>query len=158
MRRTDLLKASLALAAGAALTLATTPASAAQAAASHPSTSASGGSCTGFNNTAVAIPDNGPIVTSTITIAGCSRAPSPTSRVSVNITHRHGGDLAINLVAPDGSVYHLKSSTPRSSSTDVITWYSTNLSSEAPNGVWTLQVRDEFATNTGTLNNWGLSL
>src|SRR5690606_20571736 len=54
-------------------------------------------SCTGTNDTDVAIPDAGSAVSSPITITGCDRAASATSTVAVNIVHTYRGDLVIDL-------------------------------------------------------------
>jgi subtilisin family serine protease len=112
----------------------------------------------GTNGTDVAIPDNGATVSSTITIAGCTGKASATSTVSVDIFHLNRGDLAITLVAPDGSTYTLKR---RSNDTgdDIHAVYTVNLSSETANGTWTLRVRDRRSNGIGgTLDSWTLSL
>lgn len=116
-----------------------------------------GGSCSGTNGTAVSIPDNGAAVTSTITISGCGRAASSSSKVAVNITHTYRGDLVIDLVAPDGSSYRLKSSNSDSTN-DVITTYTANVSSEAGDGAWKLKVQDVEFLDTGKINTWTLTL
>ncbi|MFE0778216.1 M28 family peptidase, partial [Streptomyces sp. NPDC058861] len=61
-----------------------------------------------FENTAdVSIPDNGAAVTSTVNVTGITgNAPSNLS-VGVDIVHTYKGDLIVDLVAPDGSVYNL---------------------------------------------------
>jgi Zn-dependent metalloprotease len=116
-----------------------------------------GGNCSGANGTAVSIPDNGAAVTSTITISGCGRAASSASKVAVNITHTYRGDLVIDLVAPDGSSYRLKSSSSDSAN-DIVTTYTANVSSEAGDGAWKLKVQDVAALDTGKINSWTLTL
>ncbi|MFC8461268.1 M28 family peptidase, partial [Streptomyces sp. NPDC057242] len=61
-----------------------------------------------FENTAdVAVPDNGAAVTSTVNVTGITgNAPGDLS-VGVDIVHTYKGDLIVDLVAPDGSVYNL---------------------------------------------------
>jgi Zn-dependent metalloprotease len=117
-----------------------------------------GGSCTGTNGTDVSIPDAGTAVTSTITISGCARSASSTSTVAVNIVHTYRGDLLIDLVAPDGSSYRLKNSSTSDSADNVNTTYTANLSSEAANGAWKLQVRDTYRADIGSINTWTLTL
>ncbi|GAA1645801.1 M4 family metallopeptidase [Actinoplanes couchii] len=116
-----------------------------------------GGSCSGTNATDVTISDNA-TVNSPITISGCSRAASATSTVEIHIVHTYIGDLVVSLVAPDGSVYQLRSRT--GGSTDNIdTTYTVNLSSEtAPNGTWNLRVQDAASSDTGYINSWTLTL
>ncbi|WP_213455705.1 S8 family peptidase [Rhizomonospora bruguierae] len=113
--------------------------------------------CTGTNATGVAIPDAGAAVTSAITISGCGRAASATSTVAVNIRHTYRGDLVINLLAPDGSSYRLKNSNLSDSASNVNTTYPVNLSSEAADGTWRLQVQDVYRVYTGTLDSWTLT-
>jgi Zn-dependent metalloprotease len=121
-------------------------------------TGGTGGSCTGTNGTDVSIPDAGAAVTSTITISGCGRAPSTTSTVAVNIVHTYRGDLVIDLIAPDGSAYRLKNSSAFDSADNVNTTYTANLSGEAADGAWKLQVRDVYRVDTGYINTWTLTL
>ncbi|MET8150986.1 M4 family metallopeptidase [Actinoplanes sp. NPDC049668] len=116
------------------------------------------GSCAGTNGTDVSIPDAGTAVTSTITISGCGRNASSTSSVAVNIVHTYRGDLVVDLVAPDGTAYRLKNSSSSDSADNVNTTYTTNLSSEAGDGAWKLQVRDVYSVDTGYINTWTLTL
>jgi Zn-dependent metalloprotease len=121
-------------------------------------TGGTGGGCSGSNGTDVAVPDAGAAVFSNITIAGCSRAPSASSSVAVNIVHTFRGDLVVDLVAPDGSTYRLKNSSTTDSADNVNTTYSVNLSGEAANGTWRLKVQDIFSQDTGFINTWTLTL
>ncbi|GAA1595967.1 S8 family peptidase [Actinoplanes couchii] len=114
--------------------------------------------CTGTNSTAVAIPDAGSAVTSSIAISGCGRSASSTSTIAVNISHTYRGDLTIALVAPDGTSYSLKSSSSSDSTDDVNTTYTANLSSEAADGTWQLKVQDVYSSDTGTINSWTLTV
>ncbi len=123
-----------------------------------PTTPPGGGSCTGTNGTDVSIPDAGPAVTSTITIAGCSRAPSATSKVEVHIVHTYRGDLVINLLAPNGTSYRLKNSSGSDGTDNVDATYTVNVSSQTANGAWKLQVQDVFSQDSGYLNTWTLTL
>jgi subtilisin-like proprotein convertase family protein len=106
----------------------------------------------------VSIPDAGTAVTSTITIAGCARSASSASTVAVTIVHTYRGDLVVDLVAPDGTAYRLKNSSSTDSADNIATTYTANLSSEAANGAWKLQVRDVYSADTGYLNTWTLTL
>jgi Zn-dependent metalloprotease len=121
-------------------------------------TGGTGGSCTGTNGTDVSIPDAGAAVTSTITISGCGRAPSTSSKIAVNIVHTYRGDLVIDLIAPDGSSFRLKNSSGIDSADNVNTTYTANLSGEAADGDWKLQVRDVYRVDTGYINTWTLTL
>ena len=78
--------------------------------------------------------------------------------MAVNIIHTYRGDLVIDLVAPDGSSYQLKNSSSSDSADNVSTTYTANLSSEAANGAWKLQVRDVYSQDTGRIDTWTLTV
>jgi len=111
--------------------------------------------CTGANTTATAIADRA-TVNSTLTLT-CDGAASATSKVSVNITHTYRGDLAIYLIAPDGTSYTLKSAS-YDSVDNVVATYTVDLDAETASGTWTLRVTDVYSGDSGTLNNWSLEL
>ncbi|MFJ8961805.1 S8 family peptidase [Lentzea sp. NPDC102401] len=108
------------------------------------------------NGTDVAIPDN-TTVTSTIVFSGCTGTASATSQVEVHIKHTYKGDLIVDLVAPDGSVYNLHNRAGGSAD-NIDQTFTTNLSSETRNGTWTLRVRDAATADVGTLDTWSLTL
>ncbi|MGC5285791.1 S8 family peptidase [Micromonospora sp. DT231] len=114
--------------------------------------------CTGTNGSDVSIPDAGAAVTSSITISGCGRNASSASTVAVNIVHTYRGDLVIDLLAPDGSAYRLKNSSTSDSADNVNATYSVNVSGEAADGIWRLQVRDTYSADTGYINTWTLTV
>jgi hypothetical protein len=115
-----------------------------------------GGSCSGTNNTDVTIPDN-TTVFSDIVIAGCGGNASTTSTVAVNIMHTYKGDLIVNLVAPDGSLYLLHNRSGGSAD-NIIQTFTVNLSGEAADGTWRLRVQDAASLDTGFINTWTLTL
>jgi len=117
-----------------------------------------GGGGTSFENTTdVSIPDNGAAVTSSITVSGrTGNAPSNLA-VAVDIIHTWRGDLVVDLVAPDGSVYNLKAFSSSDSADNVQTTYTVNASSEVANGTWKLRVQDKAAQDTGYINSWKLT-
>ncbi|MET7972843.1 S8 family serine peptidase [Streptomyces mirabilis] len=123
---------------------------------------ASGGGSTGgttfSNTTALSIPDNGSAVESSIAVSGRTGNAPSTLQVGVDITHTYRGDLVIDLVAPDGSTYRLKSSSTSDSADNVNTTYTVDASSETANGTWKLRVEDVAASDTGKLNSWKLTL
>jgi hypothetical protein len=117
-----------------------------------------GGTCSGTNGQKVSIPDNGPAVTSSITISGCNRNASKTASIAVKITHTYIGDLKIDLVAPDGTVYNLKPKGEGGSSDNINKTYTKDVSAEAANGTWKLRVQDQAWFDTGTIDSWSLTL
>jgi len=109
------------------------------------------------NTTALSIPDAGSVVESSIAVSGVSGNAPSALKVGVDITHTYRGDLVIDLVAPDGSTYRLKSSSGSDSADNVNTTYTVDASSETANGTWKLRVQDVAAADTGTLNGWKLT-
>ncbi|CAL9620301.1 Extracellular basic protease [Streptomyces sp. enrichment culture] len=119
-----------------------------------------GGTSTGStytSTTAVSIPDNGSAVESPITVSGRSGNAPSALQVGVDITHTYRGDLVVDLVAPDGSVYRLKSASSSDSADNVNTTYTVNASAETADGTWKLRVQDTAAADTGRLNSWRLT-
>ena len=110
------------------------------------------------NGTDAAIPDNNATgITSTITVSGRSgNAPSNT-QVAVNIVHTYSGDLIVELLAPDNTVYTLQNRTGGSAD-NIVKTFTTNLSSEAINGAWKLRAKDRASTDTGYINSWSITM
>ncbi|MFS4097360.1 M4 family metallopeptidase [Streptomyces sp. AF1A] len=116
-----------------------------------------GGGTVYDNNTPVAIPDNGPAVTSSITVSGRTGNAPGTLQVGVDITHTWRGDLVIDLVGPSGTAYRLKNFSSSDSADNVKQTYTVNASAEPANGTWTLRVQDQATYDTGRLNSWKLT-
>ena len=118
-------------------------------------TTGGGGTQTYTNTTDYTIGDN-TTVDSPVTVSGRSgNAPSTTS-VTVAIVHTYQGDLKVDLVAPDGSLYNIHNRT--GAGTDNINKTVTlNTSSEALNGVWKLRVNDNAAGDVGYINSWSVT-
>ncbi|MFF8287691.1 M4 family metallopeptidase [Streptomyces sp. NPDC016309] len=111
-----------------------------------------------FENTAdVAIPDNGAAVTSAVSVTGIAGNAPSTLKVDVDIVHTWRGDLVVDLVAPDGSVYNLKPFSSSDSADNVKATYTVNASSEVANGSWKLRVQDKAAQDTGYINSFKLT-
>ncbi|WP_405920187.1 M4 family metallopeptidase [Streptomyces longwoodensis] len=120
--------------------------------------SGGGGGGTTFENTAdVSIPDNGAAVTSSITVSGRTGNAPSTLQVAVDIVHTWRGDLVVDLVAPDGTAYRLKSFSSSDSADNVQATYTVDASSEVANGTWALRVQDQAAQDTGYINAWSLT-
>ncbi|MFE2281813.1 S8 family serine peptidase [Streptomyces sp. NPDC059454] len=109
-----------------------------------------------FENTAdYTVADNS-TVESPVTVSGVSgNAPSDLA-VEVDITHTYIGDLQVQLIAPDGTAYTLKSYGTGGSANDIATTYTVDASAETANGTWKLRVSDNASWDTGRLNGWAL--
>ena len=118
-------------------------------------TGGGGGAQTYSNTSDYTIADNA-TVDSPITVSGrTGNAPSNAS-ITVAIVHTYKGDLKVDLVAPDGSLYNIHNRTGGSAD-NVSGTFTRNLSSEALNGTWKLRVNDNAAGDTGYINSWSVT-
>jgi hypothetical protein len=115
----------------------------------------SGGTQTYTNDTDYAIRDNA-TVESSIAVTGRTGNGSATTPVAVNIVHTYIGDLKVDLIAPDGSVYVLHNRAGASAD-NINQTYTVNLSGEALNGTWKLRVNDNYANDVGYINTWSIT-
>ncbi|MBT2472981.1 S8 family serine peptidase [Streptomyces sp. ISL-66] len=108
-----------------------------------------------FENTAdFAIGDN-TTVESPITVTGVTGNAPTALKVGVNIVHTYIGDLKVDLVAPDGTVYTVHNRA--GGGTDNINQtFTVNASSEVANGTWKLRVNDNAGGDTGKIDSWSL--
>ncbi|MGV9313833.1 M4 family metallopeptidase [Streptomyces sp. NPDC003691] len=109
------------------------------------------------NTTDVPIPDNGVPVISPVTVTGVAGNAPATLRAEVDIVHTWRGDLVVDLVAPDGSVYNLKPFNSGDSADNVQETFTVNASSEVANGEWRLRVQDRALQDTGYINRFKLT-
>jgi len=110
----------------------------------------------GYTNAAdVTITDNA-TVESPITISGRSGNANSAATVAVDIRHTYQGDLKVDLVAPDGSLYNIHNRTGGGAD-NIIKTVTLNLSTEAINGTWKLRVQDAGAGDTGYINSWTIT-
>ncbi|MEU6311141.1 S8 family peptidase [Streptomyces sp. NPDC047014] len=106
------------------------------------------------NTTDYAVPDH-TTVESPITVSGVNGNAPTTLKVPVDIKHPYIGDLRVDLVAPDGSVYPLHN---RANGEDdnIIRTFTVNAASETANGVWKLRVNDYATGDSGKIDAWAL--
>ena len=117
-------------------------------------TGGSGGVQTYSNATDFAITDNA-TVDSPITVSGRSGNAPANASVTVAIVHTYQGDLKVDLVAPDGTLYNIHNRTG-SSTQNINKTVTLNLSSEALNGTWKLRVNDNGPGDTGKIDSWSI--
>jgi serine protease len=79
-----------------------------------------------------------------------------TAQVKVKIAHTAIGQLKVDLVAQDGSVYVLHNRSGGSTQ-NLDQTYTVNLSSEALNGMWMLRVNDNAWGHTGVIDSWSIT-
>jgi len=72
--------------------------------------------------------------------------------------HTYRGDLRIDLVAPDGTAFRLKSENINDGADNVNQTFTVNLSAKAANGTWTLRVQDMFRVDVGHIDSWTLTV
>ncbi|MFD0322227.1 PKD domain-containing protein [Lysobacter gummosus] len=120
-------------------------------------TVSAGGVQTYTNGTDVNIPDNNATgVSSSIAVSGRTGNAPSNAQVAVNIVHPYKGDLIVDLVAPDGSVYNIHNRTGTSAD-NVSGTFTINLSSEALNGTWKLRAADRAAQDIGKIDTWSIT-
>jgi hypothetical protein len=116
-----------------------------------------GGTQTYTNGTDVSIPDNNTTgVTSSIAVSGRTGNGQSSTPVAVNIVHTYSGDLVVDLIAPDGSVYNI-SNRAGGSADNINKTVNLNLSGEALNGTWKLRAKDLAAADVGYINSWSIT-
>ena len=120
-------------------------------------TGGGGGSTQTYTNTTDYTIGDNTTVDSPITVSGRSGNAPSTASVSVNIVHTYQGDLKVDLVAPDGSLYNIHNRTG-SGTDNIIKTVTLNLSSELLNGTWKLRVNDNGAGDTGYINSWSITM
>ena len=117
-------------------------------------TSTSSGQFTQTRSPSLAIPDN-TTVSDAITVAGSGTATSVT--VAVDITHTYIGDLKIDLVAPDGTTKTLHNRSGGSID-DINQEYTPDFDGVPIAGTWSLRIHDNYDADSGTLNDWTLTI
>ncbi len=107
------------------------------------------------NLTDYAIADNS-TVESPLTVSGVTGNAPAGLKVGVDIKHTYIGDLKVDLVAPDGTVYTLHNRTG-SGTDNILQTYTVDASAEVANGVWKLRVNDNASQDTGRIDAWNLT-
>jgi hypothetical protein len=119
-------------------------------------TASGGGGTQTYTNAADYTINDNSTVNSPIAVSGrTGNGPSSTT-VAVDIRHTYIGDLKVDLVAPDGSIYVLHNRTGTSTD-NIIRSYTVNLSTEPLNGTWNLRVNDNANLDTGFINSWSIT-
>ena len=113
------------------------------------------GQFTHIRTPSLAIPDNGAAVSDTITVNDIGTVRSVS--VGVDITHTYSSDLALTLIAPDGTAMSLQNRVGGSLQ-NVIQTYMPDLGGINMNGDWTLRINDAGPEDIGTLNEWTLAI
>lgn len=109
-----------------------------------------------YNNTEdVAIRDDA-TVNSSIEVSGRTGNAPRTASVTVDIAHTRKGDLKVDLVAPDGTLYPIHNRTGGEDD-NLSATVERNLSEEPLNGIWQLRVNDNAEKNTGKINAWSIT-
>ena len=94
-------------------------------------------------------------VESPIAVSGRGGNAPSDAEVSVDIRHSYRGDLRVDLVAPDGSLYNLHNRAGGSAN-DLVGSYPLNLSAERLDGTWKLRVNDNYSQDDGYINSWSI--
>ncbi|MFI6544163.1 M4 family metallopeptidase [Streptomyces prunicolor] len=108
------------------------------------------------SGTRVDIPDNAAAVESPITVTGRDGNASATTQVYVKIVHTYRGDLTVDLVGPNGTVYSLLNRAGGSTD-NVDQTFTVDASAQPVNGTWKLRVQDRAALDVGYIEQWQLT-
>ena len=132
------------------------------------------------SNVPLTLPDE-MTTTSTLTVAGRSGAITDVN-VTLDVTHTFDGDLEITLIAPDGTRIILVNNRGGTGENFAGTTFDDEaaasitagsapfsgsfrpeqllsmLDGKNANGVWQLEIDDQAAVDTGTLNSWSLTI
>ena len=93
-----------------------------------------------------------------MTVSGCTGKASSKTTVRIGIRHPDRGDLALTLIAPDGTAFRLKGSTAGDDVANVRKTYTINASAESRRGTWILRIADRHGGAAGTLESFALTL
>ncbi|WP_217553517.1 M4 family metallopeptidase [Streptomyces sp. GbtcB6] len=105
--------------------------------------------------TRVDIPDNSSAVESPITVTDRTGNASTTTQVYVKIIHTYRGDLTVDLVGPNGTVYSLLNRSGGSAD-NVDQTFTVDASAQPLTGTWKLRVQDHAAIDVGYIDQWRL--
>jgi hypothetical protein len=109
------------------------------------------------NGTDVSIPDNNATgASSTIAVSGRTGNGQASTPVQVYIVHPYIGDLIVDVIAPDGTVYNAHNRTGGSAD-NIVATFNVNLSGEALNGTWRLRAADRAESDVGYINSWSVT-
>jgi subtilisin-like proprotein convertase family protein len=89
-------------------------------------------------------------------VSGRSGNAPADAQVTVAIVHTYIGDLKVDLVAPDGTLYNIHNRSGGSAD-NINRTVTLNLSSEAMNGAWKLRVNDNASGDTGRIDSWSIA-
>ncbi len=106
------------------------------------------------NTTDITISDNA-TVESAITVSGRTGNAPTTLSVTTRIVHTYVGDLKVDLVAPNGSIFTLHNRTGAGED-NLYKVSIVNASASVANGVWKLRVNDNAAGDVGYIDAWTL--
>ncbi|MEV4072185.1 S8 family serine peptidase [Nonomuraea fuscirosea] len=110
-----------------------------------------------LNSNKYKIPDPGK-VESPLPVSGIKGSGPVYLHIWVYVVHGWIGDLQIDLVAPNGTVYNLQNPSP-SDATSLSEVYRVNAGKlTTVNGTWKLRVNDAYKGDTGTISSWSLDV
>jgi len=116
----------------------------------------SGGGLASYTNSAnYNIPDNSVSgISSPITATRTGASNLVT--IDLDLVHTYIGDLIVDLIHPDGTVYNLHNRTGGSAN-NIVQSYTVNAGAKDSAGTWNLRASDRAGLDTGYINSWTLS-
>ena len=95
-------------------------------------------------------------IDSPITVSGRTGNAPANATVAVAIVHTYIGDLKVDLVAPDGTLYNIHNRSGGSAD-NIVGTFTKDLSSETLNGTWKLRVNDGQSGDIGKIDSWSIT-
>ncbi|UXI67932.1 PKD domain-containing protein [Tahibacter amnicola] len=108
-----------------------------------------------FENTADVTISDFTTVESPISVTGVTGNAPAALKVGVTINHTYRGDLKVDLVAPNGTVFVL-SNYAGGSADNIIQTFTVNASAVPAIGTWKLRVNDNGSGDVGKIDKWSL--
>ncbi len=109
-----------------------------------------------YSNTGDYTINDNATVDSPITVSGRTGSAPSNASVTVAIVHTYIGDLKVDLVAPDGTLYNIHNRSGGSAD-NINKTVTLNLSSETLNGTWKLRANDNASQDTGKIDSWSVT-
>ena len=97
--------------------------------------------------------DNPKILVRSIVVRG--ESPWAKTSIAANIRHTWRGDIAIDIISPDGAVHELRAADLSDGENNLNKSFSLDYKGD-PNGTWHLLITDHHPLDGGTLKQWSL--
>ncbi|MBP0449108.1 S8 family peptidase [Kitasatospora sp. RG8] len=109
-----------------------------------------------FAGTTPVVIDGKAAFESPVTVSGVSGKAPKDLEIQVDIEHGWSGDLRVELVAPNGTVFLLREEKTWAGGSGITGIFGVDASACTANGVWRLRVTDVYGLWSGAVKSWAL--